>query len=71
MRIVAVCLARFPERRDRSLALAKGMANFAERKPGRRKAGRQLGRLLQNVGSPRQVPLELQVAREFIAPIGH
>ena len=61
----------FAKRRDRRLALAELFANFAEREPGRGKAGRQLDRLQQQIGGGGEIALHLQIAREIEPPVGN
>ena len=71
MPIVGIGVARLPERRDRRIALAELLANFAEREPGRGKAGREFDRLQQQIGGGDEIALELQVAREIEPPVGN
>ena len=71
MWIAGIGVARFPERRDRRIALAELLADFAKRKPGRHKGGREFDSLIQQIGGRSEVALELQVAREFIAAVGN
>ena len=69
--IVGIGRARLAERRDRGLALAELLADFAEREPGRGKIRRELGRLQQQVGGGGEIALQLQIAREFEAAVGN
>ena len=71
MAVLGVGVARFPERRDRRIALAELLADFAEREPGGGKAGRKFGRLQQQIGGGGKIALELQIAREIEPPVGN
>ena len=71
MRIAGVGGARLPEGSDRRIALAELLADFAERKPGGNKGGREFDSLIQQIGGRGEVALELQIAREFIAAVGN
>ena len=71
MAIFGVRHLRPAKGRDRRLALAELFANFAERKPGGGKAGRQFGRLQQQIGGGDEIALELQIAGEIEPPVGH
>jgi hypothetical protein len=50
---------------------AKPFANFTECEPGRGKAGRQLGRLQQQIGGGGEIAFQLQIARKIEPPVGH
>ena len=71
MPVVGIGGARLPEGRDRRIALAELFADFAEREPGRGKAGREFGRLQQQIGGGGKIALELQVARKFEPAVGN
>ena len=58
-------------RRDRRLMLAELFADAREREPGGCEIWRQLDRLQQKIGGCGQIALQLQVAREFEAAVGH
>ena len=62
---------RLAKRRDRRVALAELLADFAEREPGRGEVRRELGRLQQQIGGGGQIALQLQIARELEAAVGH
>ena len=68
--VVGIGDARFAKRRDRRVALAELLANFAEREPGGGKAGRELDGLQQQIGGGDEIALQLQVAREFEPAVG-
>ncbi len=68
--VLRVGLARFPECGDGLVALTEFLAEFAEREPRGCEIGRELERLLQQVGGGGQVALELEVARELEAAVG-
>jgi len=69
--IVGIGGAGLAERRDRGLALAALLADVAKCEPGGGEFRRQLHRLLEQVGGGGEIALQLQVAREFIAAVGH
>ncbi len=71
MPVVGIGLSRFAKRRDRRIALAEPFANFPEREPGGGKAGRELGRLQQQIGGGDEVALQLQIARKIEPPVGN
>ena len=71
MAIVGIGGVRLAKRRDRRIALAELLADFAEREPGRGEIRRQLDRLQQQIGGGGQIALQLQIAREFEAAVGH
>ena len=71
MAVLGIGLPRLAKRRDRRIALAELFADFAEREPGRGKAGRELGRLQQQIGGGDQIALELQVARKIEPAVGN
>jgi putative mRNA 3-end processing factor len=71
MRVAGIGLARFPEGRNRRVALVEFLPNFAKREPGRDKAGRELDGLLQQIRGRREIALELQVARKFVTAVGN
>ncbi len=71
MSVLRVGRDGFAKRRDRHLALAELFANFAEREPGRGKAGREIDRLQQQIGGGGKIALHLQIAREIEPPVGN
>ena len=71
MAVVGIGHLRLAKRRDRRVALAELFADFAEREPGRGKAGRELDRLQQQIGGGDQIALELQIAREIEPAVGN
>ena len=71
MPVVGIGSQRLAKRRDGRIAFAEPLADFAEREPGRGKAGREFGRLQQEIGSRNQIALQLQVARKIEPPVGN
>ena len=71
MAVLGIGVSRFAKRRDRRLALAELFADFAEREPGRGKAGREFGRLQQQIGGGDEIALQLQIAREIEPAVGN
>ena len=70
MAVVGIGGARFAKRRDRRVALAELLADFAKREPGRDEIRRELDRLLEEIGGGGEVALQLQIARKFEAAVG-
>ena len=71
MLIARVGIARFAKGRNRLVALAELRADFAEREPGRGEIRCEFDRLLDEIGGSWQITLELEVARELEAAVGH
>ena len=71
MPVVGIGSQRLAKRRNGRIAFAEPFADFAEREPGRGKAGREFGRLQQEIGGGDEIALQLQVAREIETPVGH
>ena len=69
--ILGVGGVRVAKRRHGRLALAELPADLAEGKPGRGKFRRQLDCLKKQIGGGGQIALQLQIAREFVAAVGH
>ena len=69
--VLGIGCSRFAKRRDRRIALAELFANFAQREPGRGKAGREFGGLRQQIGGGGEIALQLQIARKIEAPVGN
>ena len=58
------------KRHDGAIAVAKLFADFPEREPCRRKAGREVSRLDEQVFSGHQITAQLQVTGKVEAPVG-
>ena len=71
MPVLGIGFSRFPERRDRRIALAEPFANFAQREPGGGEAGRKFDRLQQQIGGGDKIALQLQIARKIEPPVGN
>src|SRR3954447_21425176 len=59
------------KRRDRRVVLAELLADVTEGEPGRDEIRRPFDRLPQQVGGGDQIALQLQIAREIEAAVGH
>ena len=68
--VLGVGAAGFFERRNGRIALAKAVADGAEREPGGSKARRQFERLHQNIGGAGKIAAGRMVQRPFVAPVG-
>ena len=71
MPVLGIGDLRLAVRRDRLFGLTKLFADFAEREPGRGKAGSQIYCLQQQIGGGDQIALELQIAGEIEPPVGN
>src|SRR5271156_2033392 len=71
MRVAGIGVARLLKGRNRRVAFAELLANFAEREPRGDKTGCEFDGLLQKIGGSDQVALELQVARKVIPTVGY
>ena len=68
--ILAIVVARLPERRDRLLALAARIVDLAEREPRRGKMRREFHRLRHHVGRRVEIAALAVLLRELVAPVG-
>ena len=68
--ILRVGVAGALERRDRAVAVAKPVADGAEREPGGGEARRQLHRLRQNIRRAGKVAPRGMIERPFVAAVG-
>ena len=69
--VLGIGVTRGTERCDRGVTLAELEPDLAQRVPGRREVRHQLDRLFEQLGSGRQVALQLQVARKLVAAVGN
>ncbi len=68
--VIGVDRKRPTKCRSRGRIIAEHLADFAQRKPGRRECRRGLGCLGEQIGCGGKIPPRRQVAAKPVAPVG-